>query len=109
MSQGTPLKSSDSEVASELNAYITQLEGDDWDVRTLQKLALICKERPAAPSASPPLSPRLDEPANPFAPPESDNSELWKQGRAFDRLFEALLKGLKPERVRMLLRGSACG
>ncbi|KAL1706731.1 clasp N terminal-domain-containing protein [Schizophyllum commune] len=98
MSQGTPLKSSDSEVASELNAYITQLEGDDWDVRTLQKLALICKERPAAPSASPPLSPRIDEPANPFAPPESDNSELWKQGRAFDRLFEALLKALNPER-----------
>ncbi|TRM68360.1 clasp N terminal-domain-containing protein [Schizophyllum amplum] len=99
MAQGTPLRTADAHLFGELERYVSQLESDEWDARTLQKLALICKERPAAASSSPPLSPHLEAATNPFAPPGANNTDLWQHGRTFDRLLNTLLKALTPERT----------
>ncbi|TFK56070.1 hypothetical protein OE88DRAFT_1692958 [Heliocybe sulcata] len=96
MDQATPLKGDNvPEKISELEGYISALQSGEWDVRTLQKLALLCTETPLADQAADgfmdPSSPFVDKTVAP------GSSELWTQEKRFTRLFNALIEILNPE------------
>ncbi|EPQ59550.1 hypothetical protein GLOTRDRAFT_136395 [Gloeophyllum trabeum ATCC 11539] len=99
--QGTPLKAGQpSERASELEGYISALQSGEADVRTLQKLALLCSENPVAnPSAS---TDGFMDPSSPFIDKtvtlSTRSSEIWSREKRFNRLFNALIQYLNPER-----------
>lgn len=88
----------------ELRGYIAALEHGPADVLVLQKLALFCRENPANEPISP-ISP--DFSGGPLSPSPLFGSshsltglkaDLWVQGKAFERLFAALLLYLDPAR-----------
>ena len=91
----------------ELSGYIAALEHGPADVLVLQKLALFCRENPANEPISP-ISPDFSA-GHLGSPPSSFGSsrnlpgfkaDLWARGKAFERLFAALVLYLDPERVR---------
>ncbi|GJE84641.1 clasp N terminal-domain-containing protein [Phanerochaete sordida] len=88
----------------ELRGYVAALEQGPADVPVLQKLALFCRENPANEPISPispdfsggPLSPSpLFGSSHAFSGLKAD---LWVQGKAFERLFAALVLYLDPTR-----------
>ncbi|EKM59683.1 uncharacterized protein PHACADRAFT_170270 [Phanerochaete carnosa HHB-10118-sp] len=88
----------------ELRGYIAALERGPADVLVLQKLALFCRENPANEPISP-ISP--DFSGGPLSPSPLFGSshtlpglktDLWVQGKAFERLFAALVLCLDPTR-----------
>ena len=102
----------------QLEGFIAALEHGhgpgDCDVPVLRKLALFCRANPANEPLSP-ISPDFSA-AGPLGPPSSFGggartlagfrTDLWARGKAFERLFAALVLYLDPGRVR--LRCWAC-
>ena len=91
---------------ADLEGYIAALERGPADILVLQKLALFCKENPANEPISP-ISP--DFSGGPLTPSPAFGSshslsglktDLWTHGKAFERLFAALVLYLDPTRVR---------
>ncbi|KAF9246968.1 clasp N terminal-domain-containing protein [Melanogaster broomeanus] len=98
---GTPLKGVEpGDRVQELHEFIAALESDDADVRVLQKLALLCSNNPVPTDTASPLSPGLGLPSSPplftsitrTLPPLVP--DMWSKDKAFDRLFDALMKFL---------------
>jgi CLIP-associating protein 1/2 len=105
--QGTPLKGvKPSERIQELQGYISSLESGVAGKKTLQKLALLCIENPAAESISSPYSAEYSTPS-PFAPPArslpSLKSDMWAKDKNFDRMFKALMNYMHPSLVWTVL------
>lgn len=105
MDKGSPLKEAEPSAKLQgLTRYVTALETGVADVHTLKKLALLCIENPIHDPSSP-LSPSLSFPLSPSPLPDSVrvrllHSNMWTEGRLFDRMVGALIQFLKPEKVR---------
>src|SRR5436190_8119141 len=89
---GTPLKGvRPSERIQELQGYITTLESGEAGKQTLQKLALLCIENPAAELSSSPQGTEFSTPS-PFVPPAravpSLKDDMWAKDKNFDRMFK---------------------
>lgn len=91
---------------TELNTCVSTLEKGLADVQVLKELALLCKANPVNEPISP-ISPELSDPSSPsplFGQPSSSDlvlkSDLWTQEKAFDRLFNGLIKFLDTTKVR---------
>jgi CLIP-associating protein 1/2 len=84
------------------------LESGEADQRALQKLALLCTEHPIQDSPSPMTSTgSFPTPASPSPSILSLTNvkplhTLWTEGKAFDRLFNALMKYLNPSKVKLI-------
>lgn len=104
----------------ELEGHIAALEHGPADVLVLKKLALLCRENPV----NEPISPISPDFSGPFSPSPSYGtarslhglkSDLWSEGKAFERLFAALVLHLDPSKVRdivmllLVLRILTCG
>ena len=90
----------------ELEGLIAALEHGPADVLVLKKLALLCRENPVNEPISP-ISPDFSEPLSPsplFGSAARTlpglRSDLWSAGKAFERLFAALVLYLDPSKVR---------
>lgn len=102
LSTGAP-----SDRCEELEAHIAALEHGPADVRVLKKLALFLREQPVNEPISP-ISPDFAGSSATPSPAWTLKADLWSQGKAFERLFAALLQYLDPTaRVRpsLLLPG----
>ncbi|KAI0080767.1 hypothetical protein K474DRAFT_1657611 [Panus rudis PR-1116 ss-1] len=86
----------------ELNEYIQQLEQGSADIAMLKRLVLFCRQNPVNEPLSP-ISPALSDPLSPTplfkaSSHPSLKSDLWTQDKTFDRLFDALVNYLNPNR-----------
>ena len=94
-----------------LKAYIAALEQGSAGVPVLKKLARLCSQNPVHEPFSP-ISPAFAVPLTPspldgFARQlSSSGTENWTQDRAFDQLFNALVKFLDPRKVRACAGGA---
>lgn len=92
----------------ELQGYISALEEGSADVLVLKKLAGLCMQHRVDEPMSP-LSPAFSVPVSPSPAFGSSRSlpslksELWTVHKNFDRLFNALIKFLDPQRDVQLL------
>jgi CLIP-associating protein 1/2 len=93
---------------AELQNYISALESGSADLRTLQKLALLCIENPVDDVALSPLShsPSFGVASLPLIGGsrqiQSLGADMWMDGKNCDRLFTALVNFLEPSRVSLL-------
>jgi CLIP-associating protein 1/2 len=89
LNTGTPLKTAGRSQQDELMSYINALQDKTANVRTLQKLMLICNSNPAVESDD-----YLDSPHE-QSPPQSHSSctdhDIWDGGKLFDSLSTSLL------------------
>ncbi|EJD01068.1 uncharacterized protein FOMMEDRAFT_29840 [Fomitiporia mediterranea MF3/22] len=80
--KGSPLKGSDQDTLfKELKQCISDLEDGMADASTLKKLALLCSDNPVHDDS-------LDM-----------DRTMWSKERIFDRMFDALMKFLTPEKT----------
>ena len=107
MDQSIPFTAGEpSDRREELNGYIAQLEQGSADTRVLKKLAILCRLSPVNEPLSP-ISPALSDPASQspvFGLSRSLpllKSDLWTQGKLFDRTFDAVIQSLDPAKVCM--------
>lgn len=105
MDQSLPFTAGEpSDRREELNSYIAQLGKGSADTRVLKKLAILCRLSPVNEPLSP-ISPALSDPSSQSPVFGSSRtlpllkSDLWTQGKLFDRVFDALVKFLDPGKV----------
>jgi CLIP-associating protein 1/2 len=91
---------------TELTEYISALASGSIDQRQLQRLALLCSEHPLRDLGSPMTSsgsaplPMSPTPGAGLNSAHALLHSIWTEGRAFDRLFNGLMKFLDPSKVR---------
>jgi hypothetical protein len=90
---------------SELQNHISVLENGSADLHTLQKIALVCVENPVEDFSLSPLSHGLNFGVDPLPPIggsrqiKSLGTDIWMDGKSFDRLFTSLVRFLDPSKV----------
>ncbi|KAF7301458.1 hypothetical protein MIND_00711100 [Mycena indigotica] len=104
ITQSTPFRPiGEGDRSQELQGYIQALE-NSGDVHTLQKIALLAVENPVSDAAASPLSPEFALPTSPSPFVNASHSlpslhtDMWSKNKNFDRLFNALLAFLQPEK-----------
>jgi hypothetical protein len=91
---GTPLKPEHEDQTQELRTHIKALQDGTANVRTLQKLILLCNANPAIP-ADGLLSPTGALPSSPLparGPLGMLQGDIWQGGRMFDALIKPLMQ-----------------
>ena len=99
LDRGTPLKADQSTHDQELRSHIKALVDGTADVRTLQKLTLLCNAHPALETDEEDPSLGLSSPLAIQGSGRMLESDLWRGGRMFDAVFKPLVRFLSNTQV----------